>query len=234
MTSPAQTTQSPPQQQQQQQDRDQALALAALAVLLTSGLTVAAMGAYAATILAPLGVSLLAAKAALRLATAEAAPAPFGAHLTVTARGGTVVPFRRSSPAVTHTRATEGAIRAAYLLGAARRIEADLRSGKTVGEAVSAERPYLIAHLRAGRNRVASARTVDQAAAAHGPLLGWKAVLDRRTDRQCRAANGRNFLANTPPLIGWPGTVHPFCRCMPVAPYRGAQVLPTAYRAAAA
>jgi len=229
---PAQTTQPTTQQQQ---DRDQALALAALAVLLTSGLTVAAMGAYAATILAPLGVSLLAAKAALRLATAEAAPAPFGAHLTVTARaGGTVVPFRRSNPAVTHTRATEGAIRAAYLLGAARRIEVDLRAGRTVGAAVTAERPYLIAHLQAGKNRLDSARAVDQAAAVHGPLLGWKAVLDRRTDPQCLAANRHNFLANTPPLIGWPGTVHPSCRCTPVAPYAGARLLPSAYRTAAA
>ena len=53
-------------------------------------------------------------------------------------------------------------------------------------------------------------------------LVGWKAVMDSRTSAECAAANGKNFPADRPPVIGWPGAVHPHCRCVPTKPYAGA------------
>lgn len=119
MTAP----QQPPDSQQQQ------TATASLAVLLASGLTVTAMVPYAVAILAPLGVSAAAATAALRLASTTLA-VPLGRPLAAAARTSpsNVVPLRRSSPAITTVRTSEAAMRAAYMVNAARRISRDLKA----------------------------------------------------------------------------------------------------------
>jgi hypothetical protein len=40
---------------------------------------------------------------------------------------------------------------------------------------------------------------------------------------------GRNFRADTPPLVeghpAWPGMVHVYCRCRPGAPHAGAELV---------
>jgi SPP1 gp7 family putative phage head morphogenesis protein len=56
-------------------------------------------------------------------------------------------------------------------------------------------------------------------------LLGWRAVMDERTTNECRAANGQNFRADRMPTIGWPGAVHPHCRCSAAPAIPGAPLL---------
>lgn len=98
---------------------------------------------------------------------------------------------------------------------------------KAAGEAqMERERRYYQQHLDAMRQRAIAAAKVDMAAMEYGPLLGWKAVLDSHTSLECAAANGRNFYAGRPPYIGYPGAVHPACRCKPVRPWPGGKLLP--------
>jgi len=70
-----------------------------------------------------------------------------------------------------------------------------------------------------------AAAQVDTAVMDHGLLLGWHSVNDRRTSPECRAANRHNFRADDMPLIGFPGAVHPHCRCWPGAPFPGAPMV---------
>lgn len=122
--------------------------------------------------------------------------------------------------------------RAQYLLAAARRITRQLgtdRSPDAVAGAIRRELQYWRQHVHAGTQREQAAAVADSTAAQHGApvraggkpvtVLGWHAVLDSRTDPQCRAANGKNWILERPPRIGIPGTVHPACRCIPVPPY---------------
>lgn len=112
--------------------------------------------------------------------------------------------------------------RAAYVGQAARRIEAapDRRV------AIAAEVRYYRAHLEASARRMVMAKRVDVfKRRIRSPLLGWYAVNDARTSSECRAASGRNFYFNRPPVIGYPGAVHPNCRCTPGPPHpRGTMV----------
>jgi SPP1 gp7 family putative phage head morphogenesis protein len=105
--------------------------------------------------------------------------------------------------------------RAQYLVKAARRVsEAGLREG------LPKEAVYFQAHRRASENRRMAAQTVAQAQERFGPELGWYATMDSRTSPDCRAANGKNFRAARPPRIGFPGSVHPNCRCKPGPPHQ--------------
>lgn len=122
--------------------------------------------------------------------------------------------------------------RAQYLLAAARRITQQLgtdRSPDAVAGAISRELQYWRQHVQAGTRREQAAALADSTATTGGvpvqaggkpvTVLGWRAVIDNRTDAACRAANGKNWILQRPPRIGIPGTVHPACRCMPVPPY---------------
>lgn len=91
---------------------------------------------------------------------------------------------------------------------------------------VERERRYYQQHLDAMRQRAIAAAEVDMAVLEYGPILGWKAVLDSHTSAECRAADRSNFYAARPPYIGYPGAVHPSCRCKPVAPWPGGRLLP--------
>lgn len=172
----------------------------ALAVALGSGVSFAVLAAAVVPLLTGLGVSATAAKAALALTLS--APMPTGA------------PSASLGFAQGQVRASVPTYRAAYLLSAARRIQAALHT-HTLADAVAAEKRYFAAHLAAQANRKAAAKAVDAAATAHGPLLGWYAVMDTRTSAECAAANGHNFTVTQRPAIGWPGSVHPHCRCVP-------------------
>lgn len=126
--------------------------------------------------------------------------------------------------------------RAAYLVNAARRITLAW-SGPRQGRqertlaALRRERRYLQMHIdaNAGRTRAAEA-VVREAKNAARPevrgtfeappgLLGWYAVMDEVTSSECVAANGRNFDPKRIPRIGFPGAVHPACRCKPGPPH---------------
>lgn len=158
------------------------------------------------TLLAAVGVSAAAASSATTLISASSA-SPL---------------LLSTGPASRATAASEQIYRAAYLVGAAERIQSRLNQGMTRRQALLAERGNYRAHLAAQANRRRAALAVDRAMAAHGALLGWRATIDERTGPECRRANGRNFSVFERPVIGWPGTVHPHCRCRPVAPFTGA------------
>ncbi|WP_433145059.1 hypothetical protein ACQPZ8_01385 [Actinomadura nitritigenes] len=136
----------------------------------------------------------------------------------------------RAGPAGS-ARLTAYRYRARYLVNAARRFHAAVKArargeseAGAIRKAMCAERRYLSQHLAAQRNRVLAWREVERMAAIHGDRLGWFAVRDGATTRDCSHAHGRDFLVSWPPSIGFPGAVHPRCRCRPVAPW-GAPLL---------
>jgi Phage Mu protein F like protein len=116
---------------------------------------------------------------------------------------------------------------AAYFIAAAGRVAQAMQGGQSLEQAMVRERAYLQQHREAAANRAQAAHAVDVASATHGNLLGWRAVLDSRTSAECRAAHGSNWVATHVPLIGWPGAVHPHCRCRAVRPYLTPRRLPT-------
>lgn len=128
--------------------------------------------------------------------------------------------------------------RAQFVLAAAHRITAALTTARSDGvslrqalsDSVSRERRYYGQHLEAMWNRAAAAAQVDSAASSYGSLLGWNTVRDSHTSAECRAASGANFSTEAMPLIGWPGAVHPHCRCYPGPPRPGARMLPSSHR----
>jgi hypothetical protein len=124
--------------------------------------------------------------------------------------------------------------RATFFLHACRRVQAAVVSARSQGRpvtdairaAITVERRYLNQQVSASHQRISAASAVDGMAATYGNLLGWNAVLDPRCTPECRAANHKNFYADRSPLIGYPGTTHPNCRCFPSKPFRGVAVLP--------
>lgn len=132
--------------------------------------------------------------------------------------------------------------RAQFTITAASRITAALADARAhnrplqpaLAKAVKQERRYFAQHLVAVWGREHAAAQVDSAWMSYGPVLGWYTVLDRNTSAGCRAANGKNFLAAAMPAIGFPGTVHPHCRCYPGAPHPGGRMLATRQIARAA
>jgi hypothetical protein len=129
--------------------------------------------------------------------------------------------------------------RAAFFLAAARRVQQAVKAARSndqpvvgaIRDALAAEKRFMAQHFTASAQRVAAAAAVDGMAAKHGNLLGWQAKLDPRCSPGCAAASGKNFRADRPPMIeghpAFPGAVHgSSCRCRPVAPFKGAEVLP--------
>lgn len=115
--------------------------------------------------------------------------------------------------------------RAAYVLNAARRIERGLRRGISREELLRKERVYFQQHIDAASKRRDAASAVDAAVAKHGLELGWYSKLDSRTTAECRAAHGKNFNALIRPPIGYPGSVHRFCRCKPGPKFRTSETV---------
>lgn len=130
--------------------------------------------------------------------------------------------------------------RAQFILSSGRRAMSDMALARSQGRsardalaaALDRERRYYGQHLDAIRNRAQAAMNTDMAALAYGPLLGWNTIRDRRTSPECLAADGKNFRADAQPAIGWPGAVHPHCRCYPGPPRIGARMLPSRYEPA--
>lgn len=128
--------------------------------------------------------------------------------------------------------------RAQFVYSASKRIAAAITEAHSRGEdvleafykAAEAERRYYGQHLLATWNRADAAAKTDSAAMEYGLLLGWNTVIDKHTSAECRHADGRNFWADAMPLIGYPGMVHPHCRCWPGKPVPGAPILPSASR----
>ena len=117
------------------------------------------------------------------------------------------------------TRKTEYYYRAAYIVQSAQRIHRTTRAGQPLSTAVRSERAAYQRHLDAQGKRATQAGKINRIAARFGDTLGWYAVMDSKTSAECRAANGKNFTAGDRPAIGYPGTVHPECRCVPGKPF---------------
>lgn len=111
--------------------------------------------------------------------------------------------------------------RAAFIINALRRIAA-APDWKT---ALKREIGFWKAHTRASTRRMTVARRIDASRKLYGDMLGWYATMDERTSSECRAADHRNFEALQPPVIGFPGSVHPHCRCLPGPPIPGAKMV---------
>lgn len=178
-------------------------------------------------LLAPLNLAQEAVEAAVKMAL-RVGP------LTIDPTGIPASPVKggeRPGEALRNTRETEVFYRSAYLLNAAKRIDRQMRV-KGLRTAVKDERRFYKQHRDAQSRRTEAARVVDVAAQAFGPTLGWYAKNDGRTSAECKAAHGKNFPVGRRPAIGYPGTVHPHCRCAPGAPFEGAGMLPLSRRPA--
>lgn len=124
--------------------------------------------------------------------------------------------------------------RAQFLVAAARRVNSDIQQAistrgsvrEAIATALVRERRYYGQHLQAGWNRMDAAARTDSAAMLYGTLLSWNAVMDRSTSAECRAADGSNYRADVMPWLGYPGMVHPHCRCYPGPPIDGAKTIP--------
>lgn len=179
-----------------------------VAAALAIGASVSLLAVAIGKILRPLGISTQAVLAALHLADRGTTHQP-----RMRGQGGHETASRQQWK-------QELFYRAAYILAAAKRIDAELKQGKTVPQAVLDELPNWRAHERARRNRQEAADAVDTAGRMVGSAkLGWYAQRDGRTTAECQAAHGTNFDIADKPRIGWPGAVHPGCRCRPGPPF---------------
>lgn len=216
MTAPAPPQRPPPPPQQQPSGLDDpALPLAVAAVLVTA--------TSAATAIETLKASFILTAAALAALSAVLGdvmqhPPPLTGII---------------GAASEQTSRMNAARRAQFVLAAARRVLGAVRDARAKGDPVAGavrdqltrERRFYAQHQAAMWNRAAAAGRTDMAAAEHGDLLGWLAVADKRTSAACKAASGRNFRASRMPAIGFPGAVHPSCRCQPCAPWPGGLML---------
>ncbi len=215
--------QSPPAGSQPSQQDDDALALIVATLLAGLG-TKETIGVLTHILAGPLHIGVQAAQAAAVLALAR----PLRPRANVVTMQNLQVqslPGEAPGPAEVLENAAAVQWRARYLIASARRIDDRMAGGQTQLQAVAAERQYLDLHVDAQRRRVEAARAVDAAAGLYGNELGWYADKDDRTTPECRWADGRNFYADRQPVFGWPGAVHPRCRCVAGPAFDGARLL---------
>jgi hypothetical protein len=125
--------------------------------------------------------------------------------------------------------------RAQFAVSAAQRLSQDVSRANSARQSVAAaldrgvtrERRFYAAHLMAIWGRQKAGAQADSAAMDHGDLLGWYTVRDKKTSAECKQADGRNFYVDHEPLIGYPGAVHPNCRCYPGEPFPDGAILPS-------
>lgn len=196
-----------------------------IAEVLAAGLAFEAAWAVVQSLLPGMGVGRQAARAGLALAMSR--PVSLARSSSMNAPV-IALPGAPVGPAELAERAEGATWRAAYMLAASKRIDARISAGMSVQDAAAAETPFFNAHRAAQARRLESARAVDAAASLYSPdtaLLGWNASLDTRTTPDCAWANGKNFYATRRPVFGWPGSVHPNCRCVAGPAYPGARLL---------
>lgn len=172
----------------------------------------ASIGLTARAVRHVLGVSTLSVTAALGLAGTGTVHRP-NARL----RG---VEGARTHGVVRDVRDNELYFRAAYIVAASQRLDADLKKKLPLRQALAKEKPFQRAHEKARRNRQETATQIQQQSKLWGPLLGWyRDPLSENSESECRDANGHNFYAAEGTIIGWPGSVHPHCHCKAGPPF---------------
>jgi hypothetical protein len=214
MTTPAQPQQQPSQGQQT------ALALAAAAAL-AGALTVPAALATLGPVFAAQGIKRRALEGALEVVMGHP-PDAAGFYGPATSQVARLNLIRRAQ----------------FLVASARRFQGDITSAVSRNQpllpalraAIIRERRFYGQQLLANWTRERAAAQVDSASREEGRLLGWYTLLDSKTSLECIEANGRNFYADQMPAIGWPGAVHPYCRCRPGPPFPGARLVGQPFR----
>lgn len=194
-----------------------------VAALLTAGAVGALLTGAILRLLAPFGVGIRAVTLALRLVQRGTQTKP--------RMIGQAAPVRAQQD-------EEMYYRAAYLIEAAKRMQATLTANRDLPideasqAAIERERRFLAMHEAARKLRMAAAVAVAQVSReVGGVLLGWWASPDDRTTPECRAAGGHNFRVDQRPLIGWPGQPHGgTCRCVAGAPFYDAITVDEATR----
>lgn len=115
--------------------------------------------------------------------------------------------------------------RAAYIVRATLRLAAAhaTKDAAIIAAAQAQEDQYLAAHGKAAAERQTAVNDLITAVGKTKPdsdgriLMGWYA--EQFPCPVCLAVDGTNFDVFDPPLIGWPGWVHPHCGCHAGAPY---------------
>jgi hypothetical protein len=242
----------PPQPAQLEQEQ---LTVGQIVAILAAGLAAQKTLELLSKTLKPLGIGPAAVKAAwtisgkrqrrLRRANAARFRAPRGANQLRRPGQGITSLHPERTAALTATLAGEDMWQATYLYASSQRLQQAVDAARRQGgsqaqalrDAMDRERQYHAQHLDAQQRRRQAAAQVDVAALRHGVpyvdgvtgrptrLVGWHAKLDAKTSKECRLADGNNFPANRPPSIGYPGAVHPACRCRPGAPHANGQLL---------
>lgn len=196
-----------------------------VADVLVLGGSIFALTAALLVILRARGIGRQAVMAALGLTADHTNPRPNarlkGAGL---ARGGLGARISRSVADV------ESYYRAAYVIAAAARIQAAIDAGQPVTVAVDLEKHNAAAHAAARKRRLDAASRVGKSAELYGPLLGWNLDPTLNNEIECITADGNNFYADQPPLIGYPGLVHDRCGCYPGPPHEGGGMVDAATR----
>lgn len=183
--------------------------------ILIAGYTLEKTIKLLAKLLSPFGITAAAIRPALSLAhTAHMPNARLKAH-----------GLAEGSSLTTQARYNDLYYRAAYILNASRRIQADLKQGKPLRVALSDESLHYRQHEQARRGRLDAAARVTKAAKMFGPLLGWYLNPLLNNEAECIAANGHNFYAHEGTVIGFPGSVHPHCGCKAGPPIPGAAMV---------
>jgi hypothetical protein len=216
VTTPQQPPQQPPPSQAGQL-AEVALVTAVGTALLSAPTVPLAMAGLSAGVLASLRIPRQAMAAALKI-TMDFPPGLTGAYGAATITSERTNNLRRSQ----------------FVISAAKRIGADIIAARSRNQSISAalgasvqrERRFYAQHLMATWQRSQAGAQVDSAAMTYGSLLGWHAA-DRHASPECLAADGKNFYADHMPLIGYPGAVHPHCRCQAGSPFPGARLLPS-------
>lgn len=176
-----------------------AVSVAITAVITALAAPVASVGALVA-ILAAIGIGATVARAIVRIVT-HTSPHP-----------GRVI-----GPATSEVAAQAPYYRGAYLVHAAMRVQANVRGGMTLRQALDIERRFYAAHLHMQAKRFDAARAVDRLAKDGHVWLLWHLGTAKHHTPACVAANGHKFRADRKPTIGWPGSTHPGCNCWPSA-----------------
>jgi hypothetical protein len=128
----------------------------------------------------------------------------------------------KSPAALKGVRNQELYFRAAYVLNAAKRIQADLNDDKTIRVALADESLNYVKHENARKGRLSAAAKVARHAELFGNLLGWYLDPTLNNEIECITADGNNFYADTGTIIGYPGSVHPNCGCISGPPHDNA------------
>jgi HK97 family phage prohead protease len=135
-----------------------------------------------------------------------------------------------SPPDIVRANDVDAAARAqaAYLVRGSLRVATAYATGDrtTIEKAEKLEQVYRNAHDAAQVQRAEAAEALAENLEISGDepdtngeiLRGWDSEV-RACDRGCQEAHGKNFNALIRPRIGYPGQVHPNCKCRSVAPW---------------